>query len=100
MTAFSGFAQENIKLGQKRVAINGTVFNEIVYLNSMGQTKVSVYRFLDKANKTLVITEVESETEAGRSTPTKIEIYRCPLAKIDKQASYNIEMENDAVAGW
>lgn len=88
-----------IKLGEKIITVKGTIFNEIIYTTSTNQTKYVAYQFWDKVKKTLIISEIEYEIENGKFSPVTIETYICPLAKIDKQTSYNIEMEDKAVSG-
>ena len=93
-------AQTNkIKLGEKVVTVKGSVFNETIYTTSTNQTKYVAYQFLDKTKRVLIITEIGYEFENGTYSAIILETYTCPLAKIDKQNSYNLEMEDEAVSG-
>lgn len=88
-----------IKLGIKKVAIQGKVFNEIEYNFSSSKNKYVAYFQLDKVKKALIITEISYEFENGKANAVRAEIYTCPLAKINKKDSYNLEMEDEAVSG-
>ena len=88
-----------IKLGEKIITVKGTIFNETIYTTSTNQTKYVAYQFLDKVKRTLTISEIGYEFENGKFSAVTIETYICPLAKIDKQNSYNLEMEDEAVSG-
>lgn len=88
-----------IKLGIKKVAVQGKVFNEIEYNFSGSKNKYVAYFQIDKVKKTLIITEISYEFENGKENAAKVEIYTCPLAKINKKESYNLEMEDEAVSG-
>ncbi len=57
------------------------------------------YQFIDRIKKTLIITEITYETDNNKTIATQIEIFSCPFNRIDKQNSYNLEMEKDAVKG-
>jgi hypothetical protein len=86
-----------IKIGEKSVVVKGKVFNEITYSWNSGKSKSVAYQFVDRKKKALIISEVSYEFEGEKAIPAKVEIYICPLAKINKQDSYNIEMEADSV---
>jgi hypothetical protein len=89
---------KKIKLGAKSVIVKGKVFNEITYNWNSGKTKSVAYQYVDKTKKALIISEINYEFEGEKAIPAKVEIYTCPLAKINKQNSYNIEMEADSVS--
>jgi hypothetical protein len=96
----NGQSKSNIvKLGKKSVIVKGTQFNQIDYRFADSKNKYVAYQFTDKKKKILIISEVSYESENGKFSPTKIEIFTCPLDKISKQNSYNLEMEDDAVSG-
>jgi hypothetical protein len=88
---------KKIKLGAKSVVVKGKVFNEIIYSWNSGKSKSVAYQFVDRKKKALIISEVSYEFEGEKAIAAKVEIYTCPLAKINKQDSYNIEMEADSV---
>ena len=88
-----------IKLGEKPVIVKGTQFNQIEYRFADSKNKYVAYQFTDKRKNVLIISEVRYEFENGKFSPTKIEIFTCPLDKISKQNSYNLEMKDDAVSG-
>jgi len=89
-----------IKLGNKTVLVKGKKFNEISYKFGSTETKSVAYYFVDAKRKALVISEVEFEMDKGKGTAVKVEIYTCPLNRInrtDKEyGSYNIEMTDEA----
>jgi hypothetical protein len=96
----NGQSKSNIvKLGKQSVIVKGTQFNQIEYRFADSKNKYVAYQFTDKKKKVLIISEVSYESENGKFSPTKIEIFTCPLDKISKQNSYNLEMEDDAVSG-
>lgn len=105
LTAFSINAQRKtvqpvkVELGNKLVAIKGKIFNEIIYNFTSNQTKYVAYQYFDKLKKALIITEVTYETDNNKTIATNIEIYNCPLSRIDKQNSYNLKMEDEILAG-
>lgn len=86
-----------IKLGKKTVIVKGAQFHQIEYNFSDSINKNFAYQFRHK--KSLIISEISYEFENDKYQAVKIEIFTCPLDKIDKQNSYNIEMENEAVSG-
>lgn len=85
-----------IKLGTKSYSLKGSVFNEIVYLPPE-KSKDVFYHFWDKKNKTLTIAIVGYELENGKSNVSTLETFVCPFNKIDKDKSYILEMENEAI---
>lgn len=86
------------KLGIKKVKIQGKFFNEIEYNFTSSKNKYAAYYYIDKAKKSLIITEISYEFENGKANAVKVEIYTCSLTKINKKESYNIEMEDEAVS--
>lgn len=88
-----------VKLGGDVVLVKGTVINSIDHDFSSGKARYVAYRYLDRLKKSLVITEVRYEFEGGRPVASSVETYTCPLDKISKEKSYNIEMEDEAVKG-
>lgn len=89
----------SVKLGIKKVGIQGKVFNQIEYNFLSSKNKYVAYFQLDKAKKSLIVTEISYEFENGKANAVKVEIYTCPLAKINKKESYILEMEDEAVSG-
>lgn len=89
--------ESKIKLGTKTYAVKGTVFNEITYLPPE-KSKDVFYRFSDSKSKTLTISVVSSELENGKAAASSLETYICPFNKIDKEKSYILEMENEAIS--
>jgi len=85
-----------IKIGAKSYAVKGSIFNEIVYLQPE-KSKDVFYQFADAKNKTLKIFIVSSEVENGKTNTLSLETYICPFDKIDKENSYILEMENEAI---
>ena len=88
-----------IKFGNKSVIVKGKMFNEIEYNFSQSKNKYVAYYQIDKVKKALIITELSYEFENGKPNAVKVEIYTCPLAKINKKDSYNLEMDDEAVSG-
>ncbi len=87
----------NITIGDRAIAVKGTVFNSIAYNFSSGKSKLDYFYFIDKKLKKLEITEVEYEYEGDVSIAKVITINKCPFAKINKKESYNIDMDDAAV---
>lgn len=88
--------ETKIKIGAKSYAVKGSVFNEISYLPPEISKDV-FYQFSDKKNKTLTISVVSSEVENGKTKTLSLETYICPFDKIDKEKSYILEMDNEAI---
>ena len=91
--------ERSIKLGERLVTVKGSIFNEVLYKTWTNPTKYTAYQFLDNLRKVWIITEVEFEINGEKSTAKTIKNYICPLAKIDKQNSYNLEMRNEDIPG-
>lgn len=99
MLAVSLLAQTTrVKIGVETVAVKGTAINTIDYNFQSGKTRYVAYRYLDKVKKALVITEIQYEFEGVKPIARTVETYTCPLDKISKDKSYNLEMEDEAVA--
>lgn len=86
-----------IKIGAKSVSVKGSIFNEIVYLPP-DKSKDVFYQFADSKSKTLKISVVSSEFEDGKVHVISLESYICPLDKIEREKSYVLEMENEAIS--
>ena len=86
-------------MGNEVLIAKGTAINTIEYNFASGKSKSVTYSFLDKAKEILSITDVVYEFESGKPVASLIETYLCPLAKISKENSYLLEMNDDAVAG-
>ncbi|MBX7055190.1 MAG: hypothetical protein K1X36_09560 [Pyrinomonadaceae bacterium] len=88
-----------VKLGTDVILVQGTVFNSIDYDLSTGKARYLAYRYMNKSKRSLIITEVRYEFERGRPVASSVETFTCPLDKISKDKSYNLEMEDEAVRG-
>ena len=87
-----------VKIGGETVAVKGTVINTIEYNFQSGKARYVAYRYRDRVKKSLVISEVQYEFENGKPVARSVETYTCPLDKISKDKSNNLEMEDEAVA--
>lgn len=87
---------KKLKFGTKSYAVKGSVFNELSYLPPE-KSKDVFYQFADAKTKTLAISVVSSEVENRKTNFLSLETYICPFDKIDKQNSYILEMENEAI---
>jgi len=88
--------ETKINFGAKRYSVKGFIFNEIIYLPPE-KSKDVFYQFADAKSKTLTISVVSSEFENGKTNTLSLENYICPFDKIDKEKSYILEMENEAI---
>lgn len=88
-----------VKIGEKTIAVRGTQFNQIDYAGETSKDRYASFYIFDAAKKSLVVTTVSWTFDDGKYVPSKVETITCPLADIDKENSYNIEMTDEAVAG-
>nr|HQU86327.1 hypothetical protein [Pyrinomonadaceae bacterium] len=88
--------ETKIKLGTKNYAVKGSIFNEIKYLPPE-KSKDVFYQFSDPKNKTLTISTVGYAIENNKVSASTFETIICPFDKIDKEKSYILEMENEAI---
>ncbi len=100
LSASSYHAQTTrVRIGSETALVKGVVINTIEYNFQGGRARYVAYRYLDRSKKALIITEAQYEFEGGKPVAGSIETYTCPLDKISKDKSYNIEMEDNAVVG-
>lgn len=88
-----------VTLGGTKVAVRGKVFNQVDYVFTNGKGRSIAYYFVDRKKKMLEITEVGYDEVGGKLVASTIDVFRCPLDKIDADGSYNLEMESDSIAG-